>query len=143
MEREVHLKEYELAYLAEDEKGADVVRAVLTREGGEIFAENPAERITLAYKINKKPSAYFGWFHFRLPPEMVAVLNRELKTKPEVMRFLIITPPFIKSKPKSAPKKSKPSVAEAESKSAPPPPPPPPLLSNEDLEKKIEEILKE
>lgn len=136
---EVGTKEYELAYLAQEENGADLVRAALVREGGEIFSENPAERITLVYKIAKQLQAYFGWFQFRLAPEALPALNHELKTKSGVLRFLIVTPPFVKSRPKFVPRpKQGPPAAEAESRPVPPAP-----LSNEALERKIEEILQE
>jgi ribosomal protein S6 len=133
-------KDYEIAYLAKDENGADLVRQALVREGGEVFGENPAERIALAYKIGKESSAYFGWFHFRIAPEALSALQHELAVKSGIIRFLVVTPPFVKSKPKFVPK-PKPSAvpaAEAEPKSVFPAP-----LSNEALERKIEEILQE
>lgn len=138
---EITIKEYELAYLAQEEDGANLVRTALVREGGEIFSENPAERITLAYKIAKQSQAYFGWFHFRLAPEALKAVDYELKTKPGILRFLIITPPFVKdrSKPVSRQKQGPASVAKAELVR----PAPQASLSNEELERKIEEILQE
>lgn len=133
------IKEYELAYIAQEENGADLVRSEITREGGEIFLENPAERITLAYKIAKQNQAYFGWFHFRISPEAIQVLNHELKTKPGILRFLIVTPPFVKIKPKPTPR-GKQVLPVAGTESGPVSTMP---LSNEALEKKIEEILQE
>lgn len=134
-------KDYEIAYLAKDETGADLVRQALQREGGEVFGENPAERIALAYEIGKATSAYFGWFHFRLSPEALSALDHELKTKAGIIRFLVVTPPFLKGgKPKFS-AGSRPAAPAAGAESHRPAPAAP--LSNEALEKKIEEILKE
>ncbi len=140
MEEDVK-KEYELAYLAKDESGSDLVRAAIAREGGEVFSEAPAERIALAYKIGKEAQAYFGWFHFRMAPEALKALDHELKTKSGVLRFLVVTPPFVKVRPRFAPKPKQGPVAVTESAPARPVPQAP--LSNEALERKIEEILQE
>lgn len=137
---EIAVKEYEISYLAQEENGADLVRALIVREGGEIFFEDPAERITPAYKIAKQSQAYFGWFHFRIVPEVLPALNNELRNKSGILRYLIVTPPFVKNRPKSVSKpKQKPPAAEAELKPVVPQVP----LSNEALERKIEEILRE
>lgn len=138
---ETAVKEYEIAYLAKDDTGADLVRKAIAREGGEIFLENPAERISLAYKINKEAAAYFGYFHFRVSPEALPGLDHELKTNAGVLRFLVITPPFLKDKPRPALRpRSAPLPADSGAAKVPPPPLP---LSNEALERKIEEILQE
>ena len=131
-------KNYEISFLARDEKGAQAVLGLLKKWNCEVSLEGPLERIVLAYKIKRETSAHFGYFHFRLDKDQIKPLSQELRTRDMVLRFLIITPPFIKSKARPV---SKPRV-----KSAPTPVPgrkPAPLpLSNEALERTIEEILK-
>ena len=133
-------KDYELSFLTVEPDAARAVLGELKKRNAEILLEGPVDLITLAYKIQKVASAYFGYLHFRLPPEEITPLREELESNPKILRFLIITPPFAKAKPKSA--------VRAHERTAPPPivpterKAPPSPLSNEALEKKIEEILK-
>ena len=137
MTEDTKLKDYEISYLAKSEGGEEEVRQAIKREAGEILLDNPAQRIVLAYPIKKEKSAYFGYVHFCMDSERMAALDHDLRTKADILRFLLITPPFAKTRLRSA---LRPRTAETvEKKPAPAPPTP---LSNEDLEKKIEEILK-
>lgn len=142
--KEATTREYELAYLVKESSGSDIVRQAIIQRRGEIFSEEPPEKITLAYKIKKHSLAYWGWLHFRLSPEALTELSRELRVNPAVLRFLVITPPFVKfskAKPKAAPAVraavSPPETAKPARPAVTAP------ISNEALEKKIEEILKE
>ncbi len=143
-ERDDHLKNYEIAFLAKDEKGAEGVLSTLKGRGAEILLEGPVEKITLAYKIKREMSAYFGYMHFRMPKADVAVIRKDLATHPFILRSLIVTPPFEKQKPLwegrprakfAAPPVAAPQITPESPQSSLP-------LSNEALEKKIEEILK-
>src|SRR3989344_4389770 len=98
MDTEPRTKEYEIAFLLRDEKGLDLVREAVRRGEGEMILENPGERIALAYKIEKESAAHFGYFHFRMDPARLADLRRDLDARSEILRFLIITPPFVKTK---------------------------------------------
>ncbi len=136
-------KEYELAFLAAEESGAPKVSAAIAKNGGGGFLPRPVERIALEYKIKKATSAYFGFLHFRMAPMGAKALEHEMNVMPGILRFLIITPPFVKTKPRIARPWSgiAPAAAsltpsdrvEREQTSLP--------ISNEALEKKIEEIL--
>lgn len=140
MEEEIQTKEYEISFLTQDEAGKDSVLGLLRREGGEVFMEGPVEKIVLAYDIEKHTSAYFGYFHFRLSPDKLPVLQHDLTTDNAVLRFLIVTPPFAKTKPRSSGRpKAVSSPGSVPAKPAPESMP----LSNEALEKKIEEILQQ
>ena len=134
-------KDYEISFLAREEAGAHEVLRTVSRLGGEVIFEGPLERIALAYKIEKEISAYFGYFHFRFSPDGMKSLRHELETSKSVLRFLIIHPPLTKTKPRLVPRvRQQPSSAPApvEAKRMPSLP-----LSNEALERKIEEILQE
>ena len=141
-------KLYEISFLVKDEKGGEEILKLLKRSGADVALEGTFERIPLAYPIEKETAAFFGYFHFRAAPNVGAALQREMQTHPAALRFLILTSPYIKPKPREArpfrETQSAPAVrlpaerierTERKRESAP--------LSNEALEKKIEEILQE
>jgi ribosomal protein S6 len=74
------------------------VKAHFTNVGAAIFDEELPERIDLVYPIVKHlegknrrfNSAYFGWIRFRVAGEKIQVLQDELKTETNVLRFLIV-----------------------------------------------------
>ena len=145
MTEEKITKEYELAFLGQEENAAQKVAELVTRLGGEIILQGPVERIALEYKIKKAASAYFGYFHLRMIPVQIEELKKELNVFSPLLRFLIVTPPFEKMKPRSA-RPTRPSSAPVGGQSQPEAPERKPEtlpLSNEALEKKIEEILKQ
>ncbi len=133
-------KEYEISFLLKNENSGKDILDSLKRNQFEVILDNPVKKITLAYKIKKEDQAYFGFIHFGGDPANLSHVNEEFKNKAEVLRFLIITPPFTKPKVSlqsrpTATKISREKSIPAEVKSNLP-------LSNEDIEKKIEEILK-
>jgi ribosomal protein S6 len=130
-------KEYEIAFLVRDEKEAEEVLGIIARFGAEAVFHGPVEKISLAYPIKKETSAYFGYFHFALDPQKIASLAYELRMNPAIIRFLIVSPPFVKIKAKIIQKTKRAPQPAVERKIEPLP------LSNEALEKKIEEILQE
>lgn len=144
MEEPQDQKAYELSFLSKDEKGGSEVLELVKRLGGKIVLEGPFERISLAYPIKKEISAFFGFFHFRAAPDIVCVIDRDLRAHPSILRFLIVSFVYAKQKLREdmrpRPRTSMPvqlPVERIERKPAEPLP-----LSNEALEKKIEEILK-
>lgn len=134
---EKDIKKYELSFLVKEEGDEKKVLEFISKEGGTIDLEPQPTKISMAYPINGFNQAYFGYVHFSVMPEAIANLEHELVTKDFVLRHLIITPPFVKdSKPKQVEKtavEAKPEGKQEAGKSEP--------LTNEELEKKIEEIL--
>lgn len=133
-------KEYELGYMAKDESApADILGAVRAA-GGEVTLEGPVNRVRLAYEIKKENEAFFGFVQFAMKPDAVKGLSDALSLKPDVLRFLLVTPPPMKDRRRSGDDAKPASAApqdravRSEVKAAGP-------LSNEDLEKTIEEIL--
>ncbi|MEK9173434.1 MAG: 30S ribosomal protein S6 [Patescibacteria group bacterium] len=132
-------KSYEISFLVKDEVSAQKIASLIRQHGGAISFESSTRNLALAYKINKETNANFGYFHFEMAPEELPTLDRNLKTSNEVMRFLIITPAFSKAKstptlkPRLKPLSPRP-IQEVSKVSIP--------LSNEAIEKKIEEILR-
>lgn len=129
---EVELKDYEISFLLGQEKDVEDVLGLLKREGAEIIFEGTLKKIPLAYKIKKQSEAYFGHLHFRMSKDKIKSLENDLLTASGVLRSLIVTPPFVRSKPEP----------KARTRIVPAPRAPVGVpLSNEALEQKIEEIL--
>jgi ribosomal protein S6 len=102
---DVERNSYELAFhvlptVAEGEvQGVfDAIKALITKDGGEIFDEEAPLRFELAYEITKRiegknrrfTSAYFGWVRFKVAPEAIVKLLEEVEGKSEILRHLLI-----------------------------------------------------
>ena len=136
-----NVKQYEISFLAKEEADVRHGLDLLRRHGAEITLEGSVERITLAYPITHEAGAHFGYAHFAMVAGDLPALTRDLRTSRAFIRFLVITPPFAKQAPRPSPR---PRIREAVGVPAMPPERQTALpLSNEALEKKIEEILKE
>ena len=129
-------KSYEIAFLVKNEEDAQQVITLLKSAGAEIELEGSISKLNLAYAIKKERVLYFGYFHFSLEINEVKRLEDTLRMSPFIIRFLIVTPPFVKHKARSfLPQRRRPYVSPrpAERKM--------PSLSNEALEKQLKEIL--
>ena len=131
-------KDFEISYLVKEEGGSSEVLKLLKQHDFKIDFENPVKKIALAYKIKKETGAYFGFTHFKGDPAEVKALNHNLGSNQQILRFLIITPPFnttktVSQKPRPIRVTKSKTGSEEKPSSAP--------LSNEALERKIEEIL--
>jgi len=147
MEKEA--KNYEIAFLARTEDDqAEIVKLIARHQIKLIDEVKEPARIRLAYPIKKEGSAFFNYFYFSALPEEAQKLRGELDLNQKVLRFLIIARPKIQisaqtiARPirKTAP--AKPRSAESFQKRVVKRAEPAPVLSNEALEKKLEEILK-
>lgn len=131
-------KAYEMSFVAAAEEDAGRLSVALKKAGAEIISESSITRIPLSYPIEKRAEAYFGFFHFNIEPKEIAQIERQLRVQPVVLRFLIVTPPFSKSKERRqyVPRKRTATSAApaAERKQVT-------HLSNEALEKQLKEIL--
>lgn len=147
-------KNYEIGFLVKTELDKDeIVKAVKSSEFS-IIGEGPVSRIKLSYPIKKENYAYFGYLHFSGSPANVQGLNDKLKTGSKVLRFSIVPQPIVKEvriseqdssvqtrhfseRRKAREVSSRPLTSQSVKES-----PKPEVLSNEALEKKLEEILK-
>ena len=97
-------KVYEIGFhiapsVAEDAVSAEfeVVKGLITKEGGEIIAEGAPELRDLAYSISKTvkaiksnyTKAYFAWVKFTLSPEAINKIKLALDESPIILRHLI------------------------------------------------------
>lgn len=139
--KEIDKKEYELSFLVKEEDGAKTVLKFLKELGAEIVAEGPATKIALAYPIEKQQTGYFGFYHFLLEPSEVVHLEHELQTSQEILRHLLLTPPYKKSQARPRPEAGAKAPVAAKVSALKAAEPKQEVLTNEELEKKIEEIL--
>jgi small subunit ribosomal protein S6 len=130
-------KAYEISFMAAAEEDAKRLTEALKQAGAEIISESPLAKTGLSYPIEKKEEAYFGYLHFNIEPEKIVQLEKQFRVQPVVLRFLIITPPFMKAKERRqyVPRKRTSSAPVATEKK------PASHLSNEALEKQLKEIL--
>lgn len=136
-------KEYEISVLFENESNLPDFLKFMNQHGAEVFFESPLRNLNLAYPIKKKIQAFFAYFHFKALPEAIGSISKDLETSSHVLRSLIVTPPFLKPKPSAFVPRTR-RVAEPETspvEHSQPARRPSAPLSNEALEKKIEEIL--
>lgn len=74
------------------------LKALIQHSGGEIITEEKAERVELAYDIDKAVdgkhkrfhSAYFGWVRMNMSGDQLLAFKAELAHIPEVLRHLIV-----------------------------------------------------
>jgi ribosomal protein S6 len=130
---EINLKTYEISFLLEDESGADFIYENLNKYKAQILDHKDPVRINLAYLVKKQKSAFFGYVDFEMDPNDLLNFEREIKRKNKVLRFMIISDPLIKKAVAPSSKKPEPILEKPKIEET--------FLTNEDLSKKIEEML--
>lgn len=138
-------KAYEISFLVERKGGEASVEETLIQHGAEIINRSEVVETRLAYPIKKLMIAHFGFFHFKISPDMAEKITAALKLNPAVLRSLLITPPVVKSEGRRMMRReggesSRP--AENSNEGRPLKSAPKNVLTNKDLEDKLEEILK-
>lgn len=78
---------------------ADAVKAVITKNGGSIIAEESPKNEKLAYTMRKKlvsgsyekyDEAYFGWVKFEIPAGSIDAVKKTVEVIPPVLRVLVM-----------------------------------------------------
>lgn len=145
-------KNYEIGFLARTEQAKEKLVKILDKHQLSLIKDDEKfSQIKLAYPIKKENFAYFGCLYFSGAPKNIKELNDELKFLPEFLRFIIISQQAIIKKIESGGNKSEPVISEKIpvkliqnkplkiiSKTMPKIE----ALSNEELGKKLEEILR-
>ncbi len=141
MDQNEDKKEYELSFLLRNEEGIAALQGMLTKFGCVPTSQSEIKRIVLAYPIKKETSALFGYVYFMATPEHMKEFTHELRLESHVLRFLLINKPIKRefvSASEGSPRRGAPEVSEKEGVSEEKPSH---AVTNEDLEKKLEEIL--
>jgi ribosomal protein S6 len=153
MDKEV--KKYEISFLVRSEAEQSEIIDALKKRDFSIINKGQISKIKLTFPVKKEPFAYFGYLYFSGEPRHIQELNHDLKTNFKILRFNIIAhlkeieekrtmPIFsrrerLESEIQKAQKEitfqpAAPAAAKRPIKGE--------TLSNEALEKKLEEILK-
>jgi ribosomal protein S6 len=93
-ENEKELKEYEAAFLIDGEEYALHVVKILKARGASVVFESPVKKIDLSYPIKKRRSAYFGFVHFRCFASDIENIDEDLRLNDKIIRHLIVAPPI-------------------------------------------------
>ncbi len=125
---------YEIAFLLKTGATDEQLAATLANFGATVVNKGPVSQIQLAYTIKKQKSAQFSFWHFTLTDaNKMKELANALNLLDSVIRSLVtkVIPPKEKTRGKKEEKKEVSApVSQLDS------------LSNESLEKQLEEILK-
>src|SRR3989344_6566520 len=163
---DIELKKYEISFLLRKEGDFEKIAVVLKRHGATRGEEVDVSRIKLSYPIARESFGYFGYVLFTADPKALGEIENDLRTSTDVMRFSIFGAPRVQpttrgsrdgrsfrqesyeARRRRAPRVIKETGA-SENKSPLleerrhiPKPEPEGELTNEALEKKLEEILK-
>jgi ribosomal protein S6 len=143
-------KEYELALLLKSEEDLAGVIKLAGQHNAEGVSEPRAKRLQLSYEIKGHTEGVFVYFTFKMFGDDIKAFEHDLNTQANVLRFMVIASPAPAERiatsampPREERRPRTPnygSAAPAAPSEAPRPAPSKPL-SNEALEKKIEEIL--
>lgn len=134
-------KNYEIGFLIKTEEDKNEIIKALEEQKVSIAKNGGLLRIKLAYQIKKESSAYFDYIIFLAYPEAIEKISKNLKLNSKILRFLIITPPTVKIQ-KLAPRFKKDIAPKIVVRKPVIEKIPLQQISNEMLEKKLEEILK-
>ncbi len=132
-------KAYEVSFLAETEEKIEDVKRLVGQHGATVSSISMPKKINLAYPINHLTQAVFMALKITAAPEKIKMLEKDLRGNKNVVRSLIVTLPREKEEEVKDEKKYGVSMRRGVSrephveKTKP--------LSNEAIEKKIEEIL--
>lgn len=144
MEEEKDKKTYEIALLLKSEDDAARVTDFIRQHNAEIAAEPRLKKLALAYKIKGNTEAVFASCTIKAAGADAKQLERDLGMREEVIRFLVLLvssrggeQPARPREPFTMPRRGgRPSAEPREPRPLAPRP-----LSNEALEKKLEELL--
>lgn len=149
-------KNYEISFLVKSESDREELIKILKDSQFSVINGSQISRIKLTFPIKKENFAYFGYLYFSGDPANIQKLSDKLKTESKILRFLIISQSIIKesetkiseeissvqTKPLLEHKKIQETSLQSSFSQSVKKPARTEALSNEALEKKLEEILK-
>lgn len=135
-------KNYEIAFLVKSEEDQEGIRKILRNFQLPVIDGDRISKIKLAYPIKKENFAYSGYLHFSGSPQDIGNLTESLKNEPKILRFSVITQPIVKKDERRVVERASSRQTQEAAPQLPKKTPRTEVLSNEALEKKLEEILK-
>lgn len=140
MEQETEKNQYEITFHVLSEEQAGVIKSYIEKHGGVITNERQLEKVRLAYPVKKQSYGFMSSICFEAEPNIIKEISDDIGLNKDVLRVLISR----LSPKKDKKKKSKQSAGvplQSSPENAKRLRPFGQALSNEALEKKIEEIL--
>lgn len=129
---------YEISFILKTED-ASLLQRVFSRHGAETQEGAPLKKIRLAYPIKKSEYGFLGSFKFEVKPESLEKISSDLKLEEDLLRYMVTKPAervtSVRSEGKTPPAVSVGRKTDEPKRHADQ------GLTNEELEKKIEEIL--
>ena len=150
IEKEVETRAYEFSFLVKTEEDVVEVTKLLASHGAEVVTEGQVRHMQLAYPIEKQTEAFFGFLHARIASDQAKALEKDAQLNKTILRFLLVLLPRTPQPAPPRPRSERPTsvspatpttMGERELRPVRPAAPESAVLSNEELEKKIEEIL--
>ncbi len=147
MDQETIKESYEVAFWTKDENDGSV-KKVISKHGGEIIKEKPVQKMRLAYPIKKENFAFFGNIIFRMAPDKVIGFKTDANLEEGVLRYFFRRAKKNRTDGGSAREENQAAGSFREKTRSflgfrsEPKKGTEQVLTNEALEKKIEEILK-
>ena len=90
---DIELKKYEISFLLRKEGDFEKIAAVLKRHGATLGEGVDISRIKLSYPIARESFGYFGYALFTADPKALGEVENDLRTASDVMRFSIFGAP--------------------------------------------------
>ncbi len=88
------IKSYEIGFLVKSEPDKEELIKILSDNQMPIENNGQISRIKLAYPIKKENFSYFGYLYFSGTSENVEKLSKSLKSNHQILRFIIISKPI-------------------------------------------------
>jgi ribosomal protein S6 len=143
-------KHYEIGFLLKSEEKKSEIKKILENQKVEITEEGAIVGIKLAYPIEKENFAHFGYIRFIGEPSAIKEIDYDAKNSADILRHLITVYPAEKIAKAKKERRSlglkETSARQTQAAKAVTPPvfkraKKAETLTNEDLEKRLEEIL--
>ncbi|MGC9610824.1 MAG: 30S ribosomal protein S6 [Minisyncoccia bacterium] len=88
MEQEIKKENYEIAFWVKDENDKPV-KDILKKRGAEVMKEKPILKMRLAFPIRKENFAFLGTIVFSAGPEVVDALKADLNLEGAILRYFL------------------------------------------------------
>ena len=90
------LKNYEISFLTKEEGGREDVFQLIKKHDIGVAGDSQTIRIKLAYPVKKEQFGHFGCIYFSAKPEAIEGIRDSLKINPQILRFSIGRAPRFK-----------------------------------------------
>jgi ribosomal protein S6 len=135
------LKNYEIAFLVKSEEDQGEIIKILKNSQLPVIGEGRISKIKLAYPIKKENFAFSGYLYFSGSSQDIRNLTNSFKNEPKILRFSVIAQPIVKKDERGMVERASSRQVQEVTPQLPKKPTVTETLSNEALEKKLEEIL--